>query len=141
MCNMKNKIILIIILSLTLISCGNNRFKDRETTQIFTFGFYPKKNECDKLDLTIHSASYKNGVYPTRTCMQYKDYLCRINKVCNGGKKCEQEAAQYWLKGWKDKNGKWLDSITTTKNYCEAQKKNCDSAKKGDHTCKKIKNN
>ena len=130
---MKIKTILIIAILAILASCGQNRFKDRETSQIFTFGFYPKKNICDKLDLTEHSARYKNNVIPTRTCMQYKDYLCRIDKICNNDKKCEQEAAKYWLSG----SGIWV--INRIKNYCEAQAKRCNLAKKGDHTCLKYK--
>jgi len=137
MINKINKYILIVSCIFLVSNCSGNRFKDGEMLNTFTFGItgYDSFKFCKKID--PYFILYKNGVNPRRTCIHYGYYKCHIEHYCKGDKDCEKDAQRYWIKEWKDKYGNWTDPVNATKTYCERIKKQCNSAKKGDQTCRR----
>jgi len=131
--DLKKAIFILIIL--TMCSCsGINRFSAYDLKFISTLGIYNPKydRECRKKDLKEHVKPYKNKSNPSRTCVAYRDYLCRINITCKGDKQCEEEAKRYWIvqdRIWSKK----ADPVEIVKNHCIMQRLKCDySDKKGE---------
>ena len=91
----KKKIVLGIISLLILVGC--NRFD--KNSWLASFGY--NADECEIRDRTHHSKYYSNGMQPSRSCIHYRRFMCRIERICVGkteieNEACRQEARNYW---------------------------------------------
>lgn len=147
-----NKLVIIVLIT-SLTGCGGlllrNRFAKSE--DFLYFGKYSGSYDkiCKERNIKDGAKNryegkatpYKNSVKMPRVCSDYDAYLCRINITCiqhseiNERKACENDAKNYWIKQWTDKNGKKVDSVIATKNYCDRIKSQCDVASIGDRSC------
>ncbi len=120
---------------LTLIfinSSCENRFAEARAIRSFSFGFVGfDEIDCQRKHNPIFPNTYKNEVIPRKICSRYFTYKCHIDHHCNGDKQCEKEAANYWLSA---NSGGYPNVIEES---CEREKKQCDTASKGDETCRK----
>lgn len=94
---------------LMLIGC--NRF--HKTRLLESFSYYA--DECAKRDITHHANSYSNGMRPSRACIHYREFMCRIERICVGkseieNESCRQDARNYW--GQDERKPKICDNAT-----------------------------
>ena len=86
------KIVVGVLVLLVLEGC--NRFNVEK--------WYPRfANECTKRDYTHHGNYYPNGTKPGRTNVWARRYRCRIERICVGkskaeNEKCKVDAGNYW---------------------------------------------
>lgn len=121
-----------IVIFLLLQSCSGNRFKDAHDTKVFSFGLrgHDAFSFCKENDPEFMSA-YPNGKYPGKVCTRYRTYTCHVNNYCNGDKQCERDAAQYWLKPWRDATTKeLLEPIVATREICDKEQQRNSTQKK-----------
>ena len=90
-----NKIFLIMLFLLLLNGC--NKFNLRGLAASFGYN----SDECETRDRTHHSKPYANGMSPSMTCVHYRRFICRIERVCVGkteieNETCRQDARNYW---------------------------------------------
>lgn len=88
--------ILFIILSLLSIS-GCNRF---HTTRLLESVGY-NADECAERDFTHHKELYPKGTNPGRINIQFREFRCRIERICIGksdleNEECKKSARSYW---------------------------------------------
>lgn len=123
------KKILIIFSIFLVFGCSGNRFKDADFINSFTFGLFGyDDSKCIQKYEPQFLKTYPSGKYPSRICSRYQRYTCHITHYCPNlpteveRKKCEHDAAQYWLKPWQDiKTKKFLDKVTATKEICDSE--------------------
>lgn len=136
----KNKllhIIFLLILTIFISSCAlKSRFVRSDILNIFTFSLAGQDpyNFCSKINPNFIKP-YKNVVNPSETCINYEYYTCHIDYYCDGDKKCELEAKNYWIGNWTNQEGKPIDSIDTTKRFCKRIRTQCNPAEQNDLTC------
>ncbi len=140
-----NKIILLILCTFLIFGCSENRFKKNWDLNIFSFGFvgHDAYDFC-KEKIPNFIKKYSNGINPSRSCIRYQYYTCHINHYCMGDKNCDKEAAQFWTNSYfVDKNGTAITDlekrVEVTKNGCDIEANQCNSAKLNDTSCRRYK--
>ncbi|NBX52268.1 MAG: hypothetical protein EBT63_01270 [Proteobacteria bacterium] len=87
------KILCGMIALLVMVGCNSFSVEDM---------LYSKNaNECRKRDWTIHRNPYPNGNNPGRINIDARQYRCRIERICVGkskaeNEKCKIDAGNYW---------------------------------------------
>ena len=95
--NKKNSVKIFCAILCLFILDGCNRFN--KSTWLASLGY--NTDECATRDWTHHSNRYANGMSPSKSCIRYRRFMCRIERVCIGkseieNEMCRQEARNYW---------------------------------------------
>jgi hypothetical protein len=115
------KIVFSLMLIILISGCAlKSRFVRSDILNIFTFSLagHDPYDFCSNINSDFIKP-YKNGANPSKTCINYEYYTCHINHYCNGDKKCESEARNYWIGNWTDRSGKPIDPVSAAERYCK----------------------